>query len=129
MSTKKTYSEKLRDPRWQKRRLYILERDDWTCQRCRATDKTLHVHHRWYEPGAEPWEAADGALQTLCEDCHGQEYQMRPKAEAMLLDVLRTHYSWTEVIDLADLILSLEEPGPGDELLDLIKGHPNRDDR
>lgn len=30
--TDKTYAEKLKDPRWQKRRLEIFERDDWTCQ-------------------------------------------------------------------------------------------------
>lgn len=29
-----TYSQKLRDPRWQKKRLEILERDSFTCQHC-----------------------------------------------------------------------------------------------
>lgn len=66
----KTYAEKLRDPRWQKRRLEVMERDRFTCFRCRSTDKTLNVHHLMYEKGKSPWDYNDSALVTLCEDCH-----------------------------------------------------------
>lgn len=66
-----TYSEKLKDPRWQKKRLEILKRDNWTCQNCQSTTKTLHVHHLKYN--GNPWEANNNDLQTLCEDCHEQE--------------------------------------------------------
>ena len=62
------YLEKLKDPRWQKRRLEIFERDNWTCQNCGNSESTLHVHHRWY--AGNPWEAPDRALVTLCENCH-----------------------------------------------------------
>lgn len=64
-----TYAQKLRDPRWQKKRLHILERDKWTCQSCRSTTKTLQVHHLFYAK-REPWEYPDQAYQTLCEGCH-----------------------------------------------------------
>jgi hypothetical protein len=64
------YAEKLKDPRWQKKRLKILERDNWTCKICFATDKTLHVHHLFYFRNKEPWEVHDGFLITVCEDCH-----------------------------------------------------------
>ena len=64
------YAEKLKDPRWQKRRLEVFERDDWTCQECGATDRTLHIHHKFYRRGLEPWQYSDAALDTLCEDCH-----------------------------------------------------------
>lgn len=67
---KKTYSEKLKDPRWQKKRLEILERDSWTCKGCGAKERTLHVHHIFYFPGKDPWEIENGFLITLCEDCH-----------------------------------------------------------
>jgi len=30
----KTYGEKLKDPRWQKKRLGLLEKADWTCLFC-----------------------------------------------------------------------------------------------
>jgi len=64
------YQEKLKDPRWQKRRLEILQRDSWTCVGCAGTEKTLHVHHFWYEDNLDPWEYPDRCLVTLCESCH-----------------------------------------------------------
>jgi hypothetical protein len=67
---KKTYSEKLKDPRWQKKRLEILERDGWKCMCCGDKDNTLHVHHIFYIPNTEPWEIHNGFLITLCETCH-----------------------------------------------------------
>lgn len=66
----KTYAQKLKDPRWQKRRLEILQRDHYTCRECKAQHKTLHVHHCSYAPQLEPWEYSDNDLITLCEDCH-----------------------------------------------------------
>ena len=64
------YWKKLQDPRWQKKRLEIMERDKFTCQGCFAKDKTLTVHHGYYEWGSEPWEYDDATLWTLCTDCH-----------------------------------------------------------
>lgn len=69
----KSYADKLKDPRWQKKRLGILERDEFTCMHCGATDKTLHVHHTFYGTGKEPWEAKDNCLKTLCFSCHEDE--------------------------------------------------------
>lgn len=65
-----TYAEKLKDPRWQKRRLEIMQRDNFTCCDCGETAKTLNVDHRVYRKGLEPWEYDDNDLWTLCEDCH-----------------------------------------------------------
>ena len=42
------YWEKLRDPRWQKKRLEIMERDDFTCVHCQDNASTLNVHHGFY---------------------------------------------------------------------------------
>lgn len=64
------YAEKLKDPRWQMRRWEILERDDYTCQRCLETDGVLNVHHIRYTPRCEPWDSPDDDLITLCENCH-----------------------------------------------------------
>ena len=65
-----TYAEKLKDPRWQKRRLEVLEAAGWKCQACEVTDKTLHVHHNFYRTRTHPWNYPDHALRVLCEDCH-----------------------------------------------------------
>lgn len=65
-----TYSEKLKDPRWQRRRLEVLEAANWKCQRCESADKTLHVHHNFYRSKTQPWEYPAHAFAALCEDCH-----------------------------------------------------------
>jgi hypothetical protein len=70
MFPKNQYSEKLRDPRWQKKRLKILERDGFTCQDCGDKDSPLHVHHVYYVKGREPWDYPQFSLRTLCEECH-----------------------------------------------------------
>lgn len=63
-----TYAEKLKDPRWQKKRLEILERDNWCCQLCFDKNTTLHVHHLKYS--GEPWNTKNDDLLTYCEHCH-----------------------------------------------------------
>jgi hypothetical protein len=65
-----TYSEKLKDPRWQKIRLKVLERDNFTCVCCDETTKQLHVHHCYYVSKREPWDYHTNTLVTLCADCH-----------------------------------------------------------
>lgn len=65
-----TYPEKLRDPRWQKKRLEIMERDGFRCRICHSEEETLNVHHIVYRSG-DPWDAASKNLVTLCENCHG----------------------------------------------------------
>ena len=66
----KDYHEKLKDPRWQKKRLEIMERDNFTCQRCLDIESSLQVHHRHYEWDEDPWDYDDRYLVTLCEKCH-----------------------------------------------------------
>src|SRR5688572_16118982 len=72
-----SYSDLLKDPRWQKKRLEILGRDNFTCQSCGSTTKTLHVHHHYYINGRMPWEYNETLLITLCYDCHEVEEGMK----------------------------------------------------
>lgn len=67
---KQTYSEKLRSPEWQKKRLEILNRDEFTCQLCSDSTTELHIHHKEYIRGNQPWEYEDSNFQTLCKHCH-----------------------------------------------------------
>lgn len=64
------YWEKLKDPRWQKKRLEVLQRADFKYENCGTSDKTLHVHHGYYARGVEPWDYEDETLWCLCEECH-----------------------------------------------------------
>jgi len=78
-----SYADKFLDPRWQKRRLEVLQRDDWSCTYCGDQETTLHVHHRWYD--GEPWEAPLNALTTLCAECHEVEQRSWRQEGARLL--------------------------------------------
>lgn len=63
-----TYAEKLQDPRWQKKRLEVLQRDHWTCKLCGDAESTLHIHHIKYNNN--PWDADLDDLITYCKHCH-----------------------------------------------------------
>lgn len=65
-----TYVEKLKDPRWQKKRLQIFERDGFSCRLCGCKTRTLNVHHHIYHQGSLPWEYNDDVLETQCDLCH-----------------------------------------------------------
>jgi len=86
------YSEKLKDPRWQRKRLEIFERDEWTCEICHDSTSTLIVHHRKYMANTEPWDYPDALLITLCENCHDTERNSRREFEDLLLDNLRSKF-------------------------------------
>uniref|UniRef100_A0A6M3JBN4 Putative HNH endonuclease n=1 Tax=viral metagenome TaxID=1070528 RepID=A0A6M3JBN4_9ZZZZ len=83
------YSEKLLDPRWQKLRLEVFERDEWTCRNCQDTETTLTVHHLSYSPGKEPWDYPIDNFLTLCKTCHENEFETRPDYEKMLLSAIK----------------------------------------
>jgi len=85
----KKYSEKLKDPRWQKLRLQILERDEWICQRCFNGESTLHVHHMVYTRGRDPWEYSCDSLITLCEECHNVEHELMEYSITELINSIK----------------------------------------
>lgn len=62
------YSQKLKDPRWQKKRLEILQRDEFKCCYCNDEKTELQIHHLKYRK--EPWDVDNQHLITLCKDCH-----------------------------------------------------------
>ena len=67
---KSDFMDQYKDPRWQKKRLEILQRDDFKCQSCTDDENQLHVHHIYYKKGLKPWEYDNVILITLCEECH-----------------------------------------------------------
>lgn len=74
------YAQKLRDPRWQRRRLEVMQRDNFTCQECGDDTHTLHVHHTKYV-GGNPWDTPSEFLVTICEACHKAEHGLDPQLE------------------------------------------------
>ena len=65
---KKSYSELLKHPKWQKKRLEILNRDNFTCVYCGDKETELHVNHLKYT--GKPHEAPNEDLETVCKNCH-----------------------------------------------------------
>lgn len=74
-----TYSQKLRDPRWQRLRLQIMQRDGFRCVICGDDKKTLNVHHLIYQR-RDPWDYPEYVYQTLCEECHKTRQELTDKA-------------------------------------------------
>lgn len=114
---KQGYLAKLRDPRWQKMRLKILERDGWTCQICLDTASTLHVHHRYYSRETEPWDYPAAALVTLCEECHTTETAQRRLDEESLLHVLRKRGFFCKEIVYLTCAFDFMQPDSSPELI------------
>lgn len=107
---KQEYAQKLRDPRWQRKRLKILERDGWTCQICYSDTDTLNVHHLHYASGKEPWEADDDHLITLCESCHDHETVARKEALERLKEKMASlQMHSAEINELCVLLDSITE--------------------
>ena len=67
---KKSYADKLKSPRWQRKRLELLQSTDFTCELCSATEEQLQIHHPIYLAGVEPWDYPTEALMVLCDTCH-----------------------------------------------------------
>jgi len=63
------YIEKLKHPKWQKKRLEILSRDKFCCTCCGNENNSLQIHHDKYE-GEFPWQTRDEYLRTVCFKCH-----------------------------------------------------------
>lgn len=63
------YKSQLLTQEWKSKRLKILQRDKFTCQKCGSKDK-LQVHHKRYIKGRLAWDYPNNLLTTLCGTCH-----------------------------------------------------------
>lgn len=119
---KTKYSEKLKDPRWQKKRLGILERDGWTCQRCFDSESPLAVHHLRYVPGWEPWDYPEHLLLTLCENCHEYEYQtVKDSLSSLNEQVLDKGFMSDDLRTLANAFNKLTPSKPPEVMATIIE--------
>jgi hypothetical protein len=117
------YSDKLKDPRWQKKRLEIFERDGWQCGFCGTKSETLHVHHLIYQHGKEPWDCHEENLLTLCSDCHQAEFEERKNSEAELIEFLHLYrFTWDNIHELMCVFGRHMERGKdrADDILNIV---------
>lgn len=101
----KEQNEYYQDPRWQKKRLEIFDRDKFTCIFCNRKDKTLHAHHLCYLDNLKPWEYENHLIITLCKDCHEAESTKRKHIEKNLLLLFKLlRYSRGNLLKFFDCI-------------------------
>lgn len=110
------YREKLRDPRWQRKRLECFQAAGWKCERCHSGTKPLNAHHRQYRAGLEPWDYDLGELVCLCEDCHAERHGLRQTdafLQAVIDQMYRSHRlgDWDEMMKAAELGQQLIDGG------------------
>ena len=90
----KTYSEKLKDPRWQKFRQMAFREYGVACTTCGCEDRPgsefNHVHHKRYISGREPWEYDIKDVTVLCRECHEEIHACETKWR----DMIRSMPSW-----------------------------------
>lgn len=114
-----TYSEKLESPLWQKKRLEIMNRDNWTCQHCGTKTTQLQIHHLDYWKGLDPWEYPADMLITVCKDCHKEE-NIRFKHEQYLLQsFLQNGFLANDLLAFSTMVST--NPGFRKELLNKIR--------
>ena len=85
-----TYAEKLKDPRWQKKRLEVMQSAGFRCEDCGDPGVQLHVHHCAYLPRVAPHEHGMDLLMCLCERCHAIRQSHEDAARIGLGRILRT---------------------------------------
>lgn len=119
-----SYIDLLRDPRWQKRRLEIFHRDNFTCADCDDSKKTLHVHHLYYVKDRAPWDYPDWALETLCEDCHKQARANAGSSLQAFEALLQQFFSKRNELNNADELIDgvrCSEQIPQNEMQEILR--------
>lgn len=93
------YLEMLRSPKWQKKRLEILQKHDFKCDECGERDRELQVHHCWYEKGKMPWDYPDECFKVQCDTHHKMWHE-----EKHLLDVSVAKLSLRHMMNLMEMV-------------------------
>lgn len=96
--------DQIKSPQWQKKRLEVLQRDNFQCQICGSTEKTLHVHHLYYKDNLNYWEYPDIAYITLCEDCHNREHKVRDSINQIVRHFNKCGITNTEIYEFLEIV-------------------------
>ena len=110
-----TYKEQIQHPKWQKKRLEILKRDDFTCQHCSDKNNTLHVHHLLYHKHKLIWQYENKYLITYCNECH----TLWHKANNELKEIISKRIYWTDIISINVLLKEISNY-KGSEIMSII---------
>ncbi len=84
---KNNYAKQLQNPLWQKKRLEIMQRDDFACKMCHDDETMIQVHHTAYKKDLAPWEYGDSELITLCKDCHFEVTRLMKEEDVLFEEI------------------------------------------
>jgi len=107
-----TYSKDLQNGQWQKKRLEIMQRDDFKCLCCKSKD-SLVVHHLYYKYGMKPWQYKNDSLVTLCSKCHTKLHdELAEKAGRIAFELLLGVYNPEKIkpVDFIEKVSTVEPP-------------------
>lgn len=116
------YKQQLLDPRWQKKRLEVLQRDNFTCKICGNKQSTLHVHRLFYDKELKCWEYPNNSYITLCEECHSNEHKSNKILQDRISQLKKKGFTNIELSFLLDCICCAYEETDNDFLLIDILG-------
>lgn len=91
-NTTAEFSAQYRSPLWQKKRLEVLEHDEYRCILCGNKDAELHVHHASYIKGRKIWEYEKEDLITVCETCHHRLHESKDRINEIYLPLLQRNH-------------------------------------
>lgn len=112
------YKEQIKSPKWQKKRLQILELHNYTCEICGDTETQLHVHHSRYIKGRKIYEYDNDVLMCVCEKCHNEihnknkevkEEKIYPKYLSELIDLMIERLEKDQYAEFYHFILAIVE--------------------
>jgi hypothetical protein len=95
-----TYKEKLKHPRWQRKRLEVLNRDNFKCRFCGDTETELQIHHAFYLNKDNPEDYSGNMLFTLCKKCHQDEENLKSEDGMIYAQMLQIGISRRHLIHL-----------------------------
>ena len=96
--TKISYSDQLRSPRWQQKRLEVFDAYGFKCNCCEAREKMLHVHHKRYVKGRMAWDYDIVDFEVLCEDCHEEAHEAKKRLDEVVAQF--PSVMWDRLADL-----------------------------
>ena len=99
-----TYAEKLNSPKWQRKRLEIMQRDGFKCRICKDDKSTLNVHHLYYIKDKELYDYDNETLVTLCKDCHSYAHNELSKISSIIaFSVIKNKQTYFDVCKLLNV--------------------------
>ena len=93
------YQDQLKSPKWQKKRLDILNLRGFKCEKCNCEENQLHVHHRFYLKNRKAWEYDNDVFQVLCHICHEKEHKKEDSKIEQIIDK-----KWITFINYFELV-------------------------